>query len=90
MNICISLAKSLAKSIGKVGGTIVQTLMQVLTSTITPVTTSSFNITATIDTKEQDTMVYIEYGLTTDYGSEIEVTSTAVNGIVDVSTILTL
>ena len=86
----IDLAKPLAKYIGIVIGMITKVLMQVLSSAVTSVTTSSFNITATIDTKEQDVMVYIEYGLTTDYGSELEVTPTAVNGIVDVSALLTL
>lgn len=57
-------------------------------ASITPVTDSSFNVSATIDTKDSDALVSIEYGLTTDYGFETE--AIPVNGVVDVTLLLNL
>ncbi len=58
--------------------------------TITPVTSSSFDVSATIDTNGIDALVYIEAGLTTDYGYEVLVNEEPINGISLVTALLTL
>jgi len=57
---------------------------------ILPETTYSFDISATIDTKNKDAVVTVEYGLTTEYGSEIPIAEGIINGIVQITANLIL
>lgn len=54
------------------------------------VTTSSFNVRATIDTKNKDAEVTVEYGLTTEYGSEKPINEGTINGIIPITANLIL
>jgi len=57
---------------------------------IETITSYSNSISATIDTKDQNAVVTVEYGLTTEYGSEIPITEGVINGIVSITANLIL
>lgn len=84
------IKKFIGTGLTRQGAMLKQVIASIFGVGITPVTSSSFDITATVDTLDNDATVTVEYGLTTDYGDEIPTNEGTINGIVPITAVLTL